>query len=86
MLHYVQRRELEEDRAEACGDLVAALTPLRLGAASPAETPAFVVTLDNRLIACTMSNGFDGHLLIANAIDGIAAGMSGSPVLRRTAP
>jgi hypothetical protein len=81
VLHYV--RGEGPDRSEAYGELVDLLTPLRLGTAAPMETPAFLVALDGRLISCTVRDSVDGQLYIANAIDGIADGMSGTPVIRQ---
>jgi hypothetical protein len=60
--------------------LVDPLTPLRVGDTAPTDTPACLVALDGRLIDCTVSH-YGGSLGIDCATDGIAAGMSGSPIL-----
>jgi hypothetical protein len=70
------------DEADAYAALIEPLAPLRPGDAAPTKTPAYLIALDGHLINCTVHH-FGGPLLIENATDGIAFGMSGSPILSR---
>jgi hypothetical protein len=67
------------DQYEAYENLVESANPLMI-ADAPKQGPAWLLSLDNRWFRCTVRHS-GGSLWISNAIDGISAGMSGSPVL-----
>jgi hypothetical protein len=82
---------IAEPPSQPAAEDAARLAKLGIGASGQAhrarrECAALLLSLSNKWFPCTVMHNPNGMLSIHGAIDGIAGGMSGSPIIAEDAP